>query len=228
MTVRPNIVFHNDIRCAPEQCKYPAAVKPSEAVDTGDHICINPYHYVLTVEAMNRFVRAVRDDYFQYLSVSVNRIPHYFNRFNKHQNQQQQQHSASQHKKSTPTTTGASHAASAAQTKKSQQTPKASKVSRSSKAKEEKIIDFDDDGVDYIKLWDEKAVGSSEIAGDGPGPSIIPFDVDTMINEINFLDIKKTAIGADMDEEELRYMCDVDDKLKDALKDQVKKLWRCD
>ena len=130
------------------------------------------------------------------------------NRFNKHQ-----QHPASHQKKSAP-------AALTTHTKKSQNQRSIKESGSRSKAKEEKSIDFEDDGVDYIKLWDEKAVASSA-AGEGP-PSISSFDVETMINEINFLDIKKAAIGTKL-EEEVRYMCDVDEKLKDALKDKMKR-----
>ena len=181
---RSNIVFHNDIRCSSEHCKYPAAVKPNETVDASDHICINPYHYVLTVEAMNRF--------------------------NKHQH-----HPVSHQKKSAPTTV-----ATLTQTKKSQNQRPSKESGPRSKAKEEKSIDPEDDGVDYIKMWDEKAVVSSTTA-EGP-PTISSFDVETMINEINFLDIKKVAIGTKY-EDEVRFMCDVDEKLKDALKDQMKR-----
>ena len=160
-------------------------MKPNETVDAGDHICINPYHYVLTVEAMNRF--------------------------NKHQRPMVP---ASHQKKSAPT------AATTTQTKKSQNQRSSKESGSRSKAKEEKSIDFEDDGVDYIKMWDEKAVGSSTTT-EGP-PTISSFDVETMINEINFLDIKKAAIGTKY-EDEVRYMCDVDEKLKDALKDQMKR-----
>ena len=159
-------------------------MKPNETVDAGDHICINPYHYVLTVEAMNRF--------------------------NKHQ-----QHSASHQKKSAPTTV-----TTLTQTKKSHNQRSSKESGSRSKAKEEKSIDPEDDGVDYIKMWDEKAVVSSTTA-EGP-PTISSFDVETMINEINFLDIKKAAIGTKY-EDEVRFMCDVDEKLKDALKDQMKR-----
>ena len=160
-------------------------MKPNETVDAGDHICINPYHYVLTVEAMNRF--------------------------NKHH----QQHSASHQKKSAPTTV-----TTLAQTKKSHNQRSSKESGSRSKAKEEKSIDFEDDGVDYIKMWDENAVVSSTTA-EGP-QTISSFDVETMISEINFLDIKKAAIGTKY-EDEVRYMCDVDEKLKDALRDQMKR-----
>ena len=179
---RPNIVFHNDIRCASEHCNYPAAVKPNDTVDASDQICINPYHYVLTVEAMNRF--------------------------NKHQ-----QHPAATHQKKA--------APSPAHAKKSQnqRSSKESSGSRS-KAKEERSIDFEDDGIDYIKMWDEKAVAGSKSA-EGPA-ALSSFDVETMISEINFLDIRKAAIGTKY-ADEVRYMCDVDEKLKSALKDKMKR-----
>ena len=56
----PQIVFHNDIRSLGAHCENPGLVKAPEGETATELICVNPYHYELTLEAINRFNKASR------------------------------------------------------------------------------------------------------------------------------------------------------------------------
>jgi hypothetical protein len=195
----PNIVFHNDIRSSTEHCAFSSAVKPQDGQEGGDQICINPYHYVLTVEAMNRF--------------------------NKHHGDKAKKGSAVTAPVLVPAALPAKPAASSPAQKKPATAKKANSRAKAAPAAAvekaatptgSELIDFDDKGVDYIKLWDETAVGGCDDDDDDDSNEIESFDEETLLNEIRFLDLKKTAIGQKY--EDIGFMCDVDEELVQRLK----------
>ncbi len=169
----PSIVFHNDI-ASTEQCSFASAVKPHEGQEgRADHICINPYHYQLTMEARNRFNKT--------LESGVSKKGKDFN-------------------------AGGPPMPAQSSTKKKASTRK-SRSKTEEKAPGE-VIDFDDKGTDYIKLWDERAEG-----GDDEDSGIQTFDEEVLLNEIKFLNLKKAPIGQ-KNEEDLKHMCDIDEEVE--------------
>lgn len=139
----PHIVFHHDIKST-EGCGTPASIKPAGAalattsggasateqvpVDDSDVvICVNPYHYAITPEAEVRFKKQARSN------------------------------PGSGSGKSSSLITSASSSLTAEDSCQSILTneDENENSSESDDDDDEDILEFDDEGVDYIKMWED-------------------------------------------------------------------------
>lgn len=170
----PQIVFHNDIRST-ANCSCPAAVKPAEGmVDDAALICINPHHYEVTPEAVARFAKASHrtaggggplggggagssSSFSALLSTATE---------------------AALAKKKNKKNVGGG----GGQKKRAAQASKP-RVSVDEGFGDGEIHSFDSQGVDYLKIWNEKASGdfSSEVQ---------EFDKEEILREIKFLSLE--------------------------------------
>ncbi len=159
----PQIVFHNDIRSVPG-CAHAAPVKPtqdgggiSSQEEAEPSICLNPFHYELSSEALNRFSKGKTV--------------------------------------ATANTSGVATVADAAAAKK-KGGKKAKKKTGAMSGRQEhgkksadegfgdgEVHTFHSQGVDYLKIWEEKANDG------GGGGGVQAFDHQEILKEIQFLSL---------------------------------------
>ena len=140
----PQIVFHHDIKSS-NYCQHPGVIKPNSEMKE-EWICVNPYHYDLTMEA---------------------RI------------------------------------------KKQPIKPSCSATRAENEAKEE-FLPYEDDGVDYIKLWDERSIKPRE-----SGKQEI--QIDDLMKELKFFVVNRDTKKINPAENEILTQSSIVDELKSIL-----------
>ena len=173
----PYIFFHSDIKSA-ENCKYQTVIKPPEkepAGEVGESICINPYHYVITPEAQARFKRQGKSNDSGPTGANRKRTP----------------------KKpvSKPASNPAKATTTAGQGNNKQQQVKDEGFSES------EPLDFDDEGIDYVKMWKERRIAPNKLG-------VQKFDENEILKEIEFMNVNNKTIN---------------DKLKQKMVAEIKK-----
>ena len=175
----PNIVFHNDIKSA-SHCKYPGAIKPpaasttssnedlnSSTEDVKDLICINPYHYEITPEATARFKRQGSKQTGSASATSPAKSP-----------------SSSSFKSPTapPSVASAISIAGLSSTDDDSDDPES----------DDEILEYENDGVDYIKMWKEH---QQKLQKDGGGGrqhgGFHKITEEQLLDEIKFFTLNK-------------------------------------
>ena len=164
----PYIFFHSDIKSA-DNCKYQTVIKPpeKETGDVGELICINPYHYVITPEAQARFKRQGKSSDSGPTGGQRKRTP----------------------KKAGSKPAAASQAAAKATAATTTTTTQGKQLQsvKDEGFSESEPLDFDDEGIDYVKMWKERRI-SPEKKG------FQKFDENEILKEIEFMNIKNKAI----------------------------------
>ena len=140
----PQIVFHHDIKSS-NYCQHPGVIKPNSEMKE-EWICVNPYHYDLTMEA---------------------RI------------------------------------------KKQPIKPSCSATRAENEAKEE-FLPYEDDGVDYIKLWDERSIKPRE-----SGKQEI--QIDDLMKELKFFVVNRDTKKINPAENDILTQSSIVDELKSIL-----------
>ena len=197
----PNIIFYNDIRSKADVCESPCAIKPAEEnsadqssqQDGGDAamICINPYHYDLTPTAI--------------LRMNSNKVMGVPGKKKKPRIEELANSVAEKYIKKASSSGGSLTAAL--------QQPK----QRRPQGSQHQVKKFDDDGVDYISLWDSEAKDAVESNG-----QIQAFDEKMLLEEIKFLTLKPDKNVQEFERVDCKVMEDLKllGQLKSILNDE--------